>query len=990
MEKRVTNWRNKKFFLFLVIAFLFSQLGLFAQVPENGGLPSVTGTVVDESGSPLLGATVVVNGTTSACITDAKGHFSVKAGISSVLTVTYVGYKTKEVSVSSYQDLTISLEESARALKEVVVVGYGTLQKKQVTSSISSVSGDDLMAGVGGANIGTALQGKISSLVITGNASPNSGSNFQLRGVASVNAGKTPLIVIDGMPGGDIRQIIQEDILSVDVLKDASAGAIYGTRAAGGVILITTKKAQMNQDGKLRMTYTGEYNIQTVRRRPKVLSADDFLADGRGTDYGSKVDWYNELINKNPYSQKHVFNLNGGNKFTQIYGTFMYNNQNGIAVEDSRTDYAGRFNANFNLLDGWLEIKTHADYRQAKRNSNTPDFKQALFNNPTRSPYDTSSITGYNVWLNESLDYNVLADSKLTTNEGIDKWFMPDATFKLNILPVPGLSVQQSIAYENRQYEHHVFQSRYHRLQLQSNTTGTGSLSFNKTENLSSEGQVSYIHNFNKHAINALAGYSYFEYNNESFGMSNTDFTNDKVKFWDMGEGTFLAEGQASMSSNKSITQRLVSMYSRVNYSYNDKYVFTGTFRREGSSKFAVNNRWGNFWSLSGGWHISQESFLKNIKAISDLKLRIGYGVTGNNNFGADYASTMYGSDVYWLMPSGTWARSYGTTKNINNDLKWEEQHEWNLGLDYAFLDNRLYGKFDIYKRKVVGLIYDVQVSQPPYTKSTMYENIGNMQNTGWEFEIGGDVLKTSKWTYRTSLNLSHNDTKILNLWGNQTYYDYADFPAPGSPGTAIRIQENTKVGSFYMWKFAGLDSNGDFLLYDKDGKAIPASQKTLADKQFVGNFVPKLMLGWSHNVSYKNWDLGVNLRSWIKFDVYNSINMYFGLQNGAAGQNVLKTAYTKFKDVTGQKQLCDYFLEDGTFLKIDAINLAYNLNIKKYTKLFEKARFYVTANNVATFTKYSGQDPEIDVTGLSGGIEWFSGLYPQVRSYTFGVQVTF
>ena len=951
----------------------------------------VSGKVTDSSGLPLPGVSVVVKGTVNGTTSDADGNYSLsKVPDNATLVFSFVGMKMQELKVLGKPSINVKLEDEAIGIEEVVAVGYGTMEKKQVTSSISSVSSKDLVQGVGGSSIANALQGKVSGLIISGNASPNSSSTLQLRGVASVNAGQTPLVVIDGMPGGDIRSLIQEDILSIDVLKDASAGAIYGTRAAGGVILITTKQGQSKQDGKMKVTYSGEAAFKQERNKPQVLSASEYLKHNRGNDYGSSVDWWNELINKNPTSQKHVLNVNGGSKYSQFYSTFMYNNDKGIAIEDGRTDYAGRLNTKFNLLDGWLELKMHIDYRQARRNDNSPNFQQALRNYPTRTPYNPTTITGYNVWTGETLDYNVLADSKLFKYNGLDKWFKPDATIKVNILKVPGLSIQQTVAYENRQWELQTYRSKYHRTELENNRKGTASIGFSRTENKSSEGYASYINNFGKNAINAVAGYSYFEYNNEGYSMTNYNFTNDRVGVWDIGEGTYLSLGNAAMSSDKAITQRLFSMYARANYSFDDKYMITGSFRREGSSKFSTNNKWGNFWAVSGGWRISKESFLKNIHAINDLKLRVGYGVTGNNNFGADYAATMYGSDTYWLLPNGTWAYTYGKTKNINPDLKWEEQHEWNEGVDYSLFNNRLYGKFDIYRRKVVGMIYNVQVSQPPYTKTTMYKNIGNMENKGWEYEVGGDIVKSKDFKYSSSMNFSHNKTKILTLWGNQTYYDYSSFPSPGNPGTAIRIEEGTTVGSFYLWKFAGFDDKGEFLLYDKDNNVIPASKKTDVDKRHMGNFMPKLIVGWNHRLNYKNWDLTVNLRSWIDFDVYNTIDMYFGLPTASSELNLLKKAYTKNANITGEKQLCDYFLEDGTFLKIDNINLGYNLDLKKYSHIDSNVRFYLTVNNVATFTKYSGIDPEVDVTGLEGGIEWFNGLYPQTRTYTLGVQLTF
>ena len=950
---------------------------------------SVKGQVKDANGEALVGVNVTVKGSQTGTVTDLDGNFVLpNTGTDATLIFSYIGFQRKEVRLDGKSTIAVTMVDDAKALSEVVVIGYGTMEKKQVTSSVTSLSAGDLMVGIGGSSIATAMQGKIGGLIISGTGSPNSSNTFQLRGMTSINAGKSPLIVIDGFPGGDIRSLVQEDILSIDVLKDASAGAIYGTRAASGVILITTKNGT-NTNGKVKLSYNTELSKKQDYGKLEMLSAEEYVSYNRGTNYGTSTDWYDEMINHKNFSQKHHVILEAGTEKAQIYTSFTFDNNEGIAIEDARKDYAGRINASFKLLDDWVEIKTNTYYRQAARNNNRPNFQQALRNNPTRSPYDATSTSGYNVWTNESHDYNTVADSRLNDYYGLDKWFQPEATLKVNIKPVPGLSVQQVVGYENRQWENHVYRSKYHRDEVSNSRKGYAYLGFSKTENITSEGYASYINEFNDHTFNVAAGYSYFENNGESFNMSNYNFTNDLIKYWNIGEGSYLSDGKASMSSNKSITERLFSLFARVNYSYKDRYMLSGSIRREGSSKFAENKRWANFWALSGGWRISNEAFMENVTWVDDLKIRLGYGVTGNNDFSSSYMANMLGSDTYWMLPDGTWAYSYGKSQNVNPNLGWEEKKEWNLGLDYSLFKNRLYGKIDVYRRKVDGMIYSVKVPQPPFTQGSQYQNIGNMENKGWELEIGGDIVRTKDWTYTSSINLSHNKTKILSLWGDNTYYTAAGFPAPGSPGDALRIEEGTTIGDFYIWKFAGFDETGNFLLYNKDGEVIPAKEKTQSDKQYVGNYMPKLIASWNHTVKYKNWDLGINLRSWIDYDIYNTINMYFGIKN-VDDLNVLKAAYGKFDHITGEKQLCDYYLEDGTFLKIDAITLGYEVPIKKYTKLIDRLRVYGTVGNVATITGYSGMNPEVNITGWEGGIEWFDGIYPQVRTYTIGLQLNF
>ncbi len=967
-------------------AFAAGEHGMAA--PASDG--RVKGTVTDEKGEPLTGVVVRVVGAdvSYSAVTDLDGKFNIKVpNKKSMLEIRGVGYKTKRVSAQD--DLNIKMEEDISNLNEVVVIGYGTLDKKEVTSAITSIKGKDLMVGVGGADVSSALQGKISGLVMNNVGSVNSETTFQLRGMTSINAGRSPLIVIDGFPGGDIRSLTQEDIASIDVLKDASAGAIYGTRAASGVILITTKSGT-NTSGKLNLTYANEFSHRQTYNAPKMLSGREYAEHNIGTDYGSDTDWWDEMINHKNFSTKHHLSLQYGTDKAQVYTSLYYNKMDGMAIVDSRKDYGGRFNASFKLFDGWLEFKPMVDYRQATRNNHWPNFQQALFNNPTRSPYDENSETGFNIWQNETLDYNVVADAHLYTYEGTDKWFKPEMVMKLFIKPVPGLTYQQTFGYESRQWENHTYNPSYSRTSIEDNHKGTAYLGFSKTENLTSEGYFTYTNEFKKHTISAAAGYSYFEYNQEGFNMENYNFSVDGVKFWDIGQGTGLSDGKASMSSSKAPTEKLFSVFARANYSYNDTYMLSASIRHEGSSKFSSDKRWADFWSLSGGWRISSEKFMKNIKWIDDLKLRVGYGVTGNNNFSSTYMANMLGSDAYWLLPNGNWKKSYGKSQNVNPDLGWEQKKEWNFGIDYSLFGGRLYGKFDYFVRNIDNLLYEVTVPQPPFTQPTQWQNIGKMQIKGWEFEIGGVPVKTKDFVWTSNLNLSHNSGKIKTLWGNNSYFNGNGFPAPGTPGDAARIEEGSTIGKFFIWKWAGFDDNGNFLLYDKDNNVIPAEKKTELDKRYMGDYNPKVIASWNNTFTYKNWDLGINMRSWIDFDVFNTMNMYFGIQ-GRGNNNVLKDAYGKFDHIRGEKQICDYYLEDGTFLKIDAITLGYTFDMTKYTKFVKNIRLWGTCGNVCCITGYSGMNPEVNIAGWDQGTEKFwEGYYPMARTWTFGMQFNF
>src|SRR5690606_18058619 len=358
--------------------------------------------------------------------------------------------------------------------------------------------------------------------------------------------------------------------------------------------------------------------------------------------------------------------------------------------------------------------------------------------------------------------------------------------------------------------------------------------------------------------------------------------------------GNFLTDGRAGLGSWKDPWVKLAAFFGRVNYSYLDRYIVTATGRYEGSSKFAPSNRWGFFPGISLGWRMSQESFMQGVDFINDLKFRAGYGETGNEGFGAEVSRRMYSADT-WFLQDDKWFYTYGVKHNQNPGIRWEVKKEYNLGMDFTVWDNKLSGRFDVYKRVVDDLIFDISVSQPPaiHDKTTM--NVGSMQNTGFEFELNYQAVNNETFTYNTSVVAMHNKSRLNSLWGSQTFFDMRGFPAPGSPGSAVRISPGQDIGRFFLWRHAGITDDGYWMLYDKDGNAfdVRERQKTISDKSFVGQALPKIQLSWNNNFTYKNWDASVYMRSWIGHDVFNMINMYYSLPN-VQGQNVLVDAYDK------------------------------------------------------------------------------------------------
>lgn len=963
-------------------------------VTEHSGKEySMSCIVVDQNGEPLIGVVVMWEGTNSGVVADMDGKV-VLDGLTdaTVLVASCVGYKDKRFNARKADNVKIVMEEDAKLLEAAVAVGYGTLERKNVTSSIASVSSDELMKGVGGGDVTKQLQGMIPGLVISQTKSVNESATMQLRGMASIVAGTEPLVVIDGFPGGDIRSINPDDIKSIEVLKDASAGAIYGTRAAAGVILVTTKSGY-DSDGKLSLTYSTNLLHKQAYRHPHVLTAQEYVEHNVGKNYGSSTDWWNECINTTNFSQKHSLSVNFGTKKAKLYSSFFYEKMDGLAKKEYRNDLGGRINASYKFFEGWFEIGTNIDYRQSDRSFSSLSFGQALLNNPTRSPYDASTKTGYNIWTGEANDYNIVADNTLYTNGGVDRWLKPEAILKLNVLSVPGLSYQQTLGYDLTTWTGRTYRSLNHRLSIENNVNGFASMEHNKIEKLSAEGYFTYDNLFaGKHKVNAVAGYSYYQYDTEYGSMSNSDFSVDGIENWDIGKGTYLGEGLADMSSKKGITEKLLAFFGRATYTYADRYIVSATYRREGSSKFGPKNRWGNFWAVSAGWNIMNERWMKNVKWIDELKLRVGYGVTGNNDFNAAYSGKFIGADENkWLMPDGEWRYTYGREENVNETLGWESKGEFNFGVDFAMFNNRFYGKFDVYRRHIKDMLFYVRVPVGTYINSYQWQNVGSMENKGWELELGGDIVRKNDFNFRAKVNLAHSDSRVLTMDTTGTKWDGGTLPGPNSPGTSIILTNGSQIGQYYIYEFAGFNKSGNFLIVDRNGNTIPASSKIADDRKLMGNFVPKVMIGGSLNFDYKDFDLSVNMHSWLGFDVYNTYTMTLGLANKNGELNVLREAYSTFSHIKGEKVMSNYWLEDGSFLKFDAITLGYNLKLNKYTKdIVQKLRVYFTLGNPFIITRYWGNDPEVSITGYSGGVDDYTKAYPNFRTYSFGAQLNF
>ena len=965
----------------------------------------IQGVIVDTNGDPVIGASIQEKGVAGkGTVSDLDGKFNLSVASNAVLLISYIGFQSLEVKVGNRTSLSLVLKEDHQLLDEVVVIGYGTMEKRAVTSSITSISSKDLVTGLGGSTIATALKGKISGMNVSETSSPNASASFQLRGVASINASSSPLIVIDGIPGGDLRSISQEDIQSIDVLKDASAGAIYGTRAAGGVILVTTKKAK---EGPITLSYTGELSTEQVSRRPQVLDRDAFVRFGVGTDLGASTDWYGELLNEGALSQRHVVTLSGGRHTARIYATIMAQDQKGIAIGDNRKDYSGRINANFNLLNDLLEIGLHTEYREAHRDqrSSSSCFDMALKMNPTEHVYDSTSETGYNVLVGGSEYYNPLAEVMLKQTDNVDKWLKADATVKLN-LPA-GFSAQATLGWEDRQYQQTHYVSALHRTSLNGSYKGKGFHGYSKTVNVSFEPTINFMRVFaDDHTVSAVAGYSYWENNSENFDMSNYDFPVDGVGAWDMGTGSWLSDGKAAMSSHKYPRERLISFFGRANYSYKDRYMVTGSVRHEGSSKFGKNHRWGTFWAVGLGWDISKEKFMEASK-IDQLKLRATYGHTGNGIDNAGYFSYLkrYNEDGGFWYSNGTSMSNGGSVSEIsplaNTLLTWEKGRKVNVGLDLTLLKNRLTLSADYYNDYYYDILQSRGKSIELLGIAYPAENIGKTRYYGLETQLSWQD-HIGKVNYYVSANWSMEQNKRLFMDEQYVPYDYLKMTGQptgtiyGLVATGFLTAKDIADGYPVMNGFNNIQA-GDVKYKDMNGDG----EINEFDRTVIGGDKPTCYFGIDLGFEWKGLEVTALIQGAYNRDLYNSDRtllegfQVIGQSYGQAYTNLLnrwtpETAETAtYPRLTAGGNMYNYgnnwnsslFVQNGNYIRLKNATVSYKLpeNFCRNYLGGLRVKIFVQGQNLLTWSRTRLQDPEVTFTS-----------YPLQRTITTGINLNF
>ena len=989
--------RNSKFRLVLWVMLLFATLTASAQQVK------VTGTVTDPGGEPLVGVSVKAGAT--GAITDIDGKYSVEVASSGSISFSYVGFETIMEKVNGRKTINVTLKEKNDVLNEVVVIGYGTMDKKELTSAISHVGEKDFLT-ISSLDPSMMIQGKVAGVSITntGAGDPNNPASIQIRGVSSRSAGLGPLVVIDGVPGGNLTNINPNDIASFDILKDGAASAIYGTRGSNGVIVVTTKKG--TKDGNMHTSYSGMASWDVIKNELKMMNADEYrdvrLGWGdTGVDLGGNYDWL-DGVSRTGFTTQHTLSMSGGNAQSNYRVSVDYRNAHGIDLRSKREEYGARASMMHTTKGGLFTLTANVAPRIIYRDqADWSVFKDAIEANPTTPLMDPENPARYYNFQGQVVGSNPVERQKLEKDHGDTKLLDWDGTVKLNLLPLllkdgkgnHNLSTQ--VMFADHQYDNNNswFRPSTSTICINNGHDGEASRSYSKERQYVLEWLTNYTGTFGKHNVKGMAGYSYQYSQYEGLSNENKDFPNDGLTYNNMGTGEYAKEeGKVLMGSYKNDC-KLIAFFGRVSYDFDGKYMFTASLRHEGSSKFGVDNKWGNFPAVSAGWRISQESFMKDIKWINDLKLRADYGVTGNQDFGSyNSLNTMTGFGYYFY--NGKYFQVWGPSKNVNPDLKWEKGKNWNIGIDFSLFNNRVYGSFNYFNRKQQDLLGNYKVSVPPYLFDETFVNVGTMKNTGFEFDINVKAVTTKDFSYDFNVVGATMSNKFVDFsnsqYVGQDYYDVAGTSDPYPYYYLQRIQKGKSIGNFYMWKYAGHTTDGEWLVYDKDGDIIRASQASDADRQKVGNGMPKFTMSTSQNFRYRNFDLSLFFRGAFGYDIFNIHDFYYGTRNFTGNRS--HKAYGKNFQISGTANpvVCDYFLEKGDYLKLDMVTLGYTFNPKS-CRFLDRVRLYGTMKNVFTLTKFSGVDPSTyQVNGLTPGAQGSRTYFPSTRQFIVGLQVDF
>jgi len=1015
------------------LKWLLIGLVLLFQLPAlaQEGTASLTGTVLNEKGDPLQGVTVIAASTSGnerfTTATNGQGMFTfqrLKVGSTYSFTSSYVGYETNTVSTFTVKQggnsLLVKMTANNNVLDQVVVIGYGTQKRETVTGSIATVKAEDFNSGQINDPI-TLIAGKVAGLSVsnTNRSDPNAGADFSLRGPATITGNSQPLIVIDGVPGGDLQTIAPSDIASIDVLKDGSAAAIYGSRASAGVIIITTKRGRA---GAIKVTYSGYVTTSSIAKKYDVLNAAQYKTLGQELrqqdstyvidDQGANTDWFN-AVTRTPISHSHNLSVSGGNEKTTYYGSVNYRNIQGIDLRSKREFVNGTFRLNTKALNDKLDLGLIIVNSFDTRNyANYGAIAQSLNMNPTYPVY-TPDGSFFQKDVQYHLQWNPVANIYQNTFSTKERKFLGTANVAYHILPSLTAAVTYSLIKNDALSGSFSDINEY--FQLINGTNGQASRSESNTTNNVLETTLGYDKIFGNHHLNVIAGYSYQDIFNEGFSAGNNTFLTNAYLYNNLGAGSAL--NNLDPNGNRSGVfigsfadeRTILAYFGRAIYDYKQKYLLNVSIRREGASVLGKNNKWGNFPGVSAGWVLSKESFLAGSRVVKNLKLRAGYGVTGNqeslspyqslariSSFPADGSSRQYS---YLGTPDGgTWIVPYGPVNNPNPLLEWETKAETNIGVDFVlFKDGWLSGSLDVYDRRIKHLVGNYSAQLPSQIYSTIFANAGTMQNKGIELLLNAKLISSKNINWSLTATAAYNKNEILSVTSNQFFGTAQDITRVAEGVAIQRLAPDEPVAVFYGPRFASITDDGHWQFLNKEGKPVSRDEISPADYAYLGNSIPKYSYGLTNYFNIGRFDLSLLLKGAAGFKAVNGKRIFHENRTFYSRNNLFTSVLNnKLNDVP---TFSSYYIENGAYLKVDNLTLGYTIPTKN-SAYMQNVHFYFTAANLLTITGFSGTDPELQLnyfpanpnseTDNGPGLESNYSYYPSTRIYTLGVDINF
>ncbi len=998
----------------ILLALLFANsVVAFAQ-------STVTGVVKDDLGEPLAGTKVQVKGGKAVVMTDADGKFSIRANKGQTLVFSFVGFNEKQVAVNG-KPMNIILNEDAHLMNDVVVIGYGSLARKEVASSITSLRPQDMDIAVV-TSPEQMLQGKVPGLVITNTSDPNGSASISLRGASSLREGAAmePYYVVDGVPGVSMSLVSPEDIESIDVLRDATATAIYGSKAANGVIIITTKKG--TKTGRTNVSYAGYVAADKAMNTLDMMNGTQLLDFARRASYDlsnyydatnpANTDWQKEGM-RTAFTHSHSININGGQNKTSYSASLSYLDKDGVVRGSEMNHLTARSFVQTSFLKDHIDLSISLNGSVKNNHSNQSvgggssvagtDAIDAMYYYNPLVPVRNADGSWYEN-LSISQNYNpmsIINEDRYNTTEK-----MLQGVGKLTAHIIEGLDLNMNFSYQNQS----IVQNNYNSTNSQIYKADHGRATRYTISNIDKqlEAYANYSHTWNdKHKLALMAGYSWEQQDhNDGFGLTAYNFYDDALQYYNMGMANKL--DLTGIYSYQLSTLRMISFYARANYAFDNRYLFQATIRRDGSSAFGANNRWATFPSGSFAWRISEEKFMQNQKIFDDLKFRIGYGVSGNSlGFDAYTALMTYGwnGNVFQYTDASGVTEDYkalAATKNANPDLKWERTGMFNIGLDMEFLGGRLGAIIEYYDKRTKDLIYGYPVSTNRYPYGTMIANVGEISNKGVELTINAIPVQRGEFQWNSTFTLSHNKNvveKISNSEFSVPYINMGNTDIGGVTNSHVqRIMEGCPIGQFYLAEWAGYDATGvsTFNDYDAAGNLVGVTTTPdESDLRKAGSAQPKVTFSWSNTLTWKKWSLSAFFQGVGGNKIFNAKEAYYSnLTNVKNGKNGLTSLYDliledpkRINDTNSQYPSTRY-LENGSYLRLSALTLGYDFG--RLGDWIQNLRLYATVNNVFTITGYDGSDPEVALGGLQPGIDWRQSTYPRTRTYLFGVNINF